>query len=128
MPKVTFAFEDGKHVTAEARFEDNLLSSAKRTGVDVDAPCNGNGTCGKCRMRVAEGALHAEKSRHLTDEEFEDGWCLACQSSVVEDVVIEVPKSASAFKADIRTADLSDPKVRQAFDDVITGLAQAGIS
>ena len=128
MPKVTFAFEDGKQVTAEARFEDNLLAIAKRTGVDVDAPCNGNGTCGKCRMRVAEGALHAEKSRHLTDEEFEDGWCLACQSSVVEDVVIEVPKSASAFKADIRTADLSDPKVRQAFDDVITGLAQAGIS
>ncbi len=128
MPKVTFAFEDGQKITVDARFEENLLAIAKRTGVAIDAPCNGNGSCGKCRVKVIAGEVNSSMSRHFTDEEYAEGWRLACQSSVIEDVTVEVPEAASAFKTDIRTADLSDPKIREAFDDVIAGLKEAGVS
>ena len=49
MPKVIFQIEGGKPVTAECNVGDNLLELARRSNVAIDAPCSGNGSCGKCR-------------------------------------------------------------------------------
>ena len=47
MPKVIFDIEGGKPVTAECNVGDNLLELARRSNVAIDAPCSGNGSCGK---------------------------------------------------------------------------------
>ena len=49
MFKVTFSFEDGSVVEAYANAGDNLLEVARGANVAIDAPCSGNGACGKCR-------------------------------------------------------------------------------
>ena len=45
--KVTFAFEDGSVVETYANEGDNLLEIAREANVAIDAPCSGNGACGK---------------------------------------------------------------------------------
>ncbi|MDR3161192.1 MAG: 2Fe-2S iron-sulfur cluster binding domain-containing protein, partial [Spirochaetaceae bacterium] len=30
--------------------DESLLEAAKRADIPLDAPCSGNGTCGKCRV------------------------------------------------------------------------------
>ena len=47
MPKVIFQIEGGKPVAAECNVGDNLLELARRSNVAIDAPCSGNGSCGK---------------------------------------------------------------------------------
>ena len=47
MFKVTFAFENGSTVEAFANAGDNLLEVARSANVAIDAPCSGNGACGK---------------------------------------------------------------------------------
>lgn len=49
MPNVTFSFEDGRKVTVSAVKGSNLLETARDANVVIDAPCSGNGACGKCR-------------------------------------------------------------------------------
>ena len=52
MFKVTFAFENGSTVEAFANAGDNLLEVARGANVAIDAPCSGNGACGKCRVQL----------------------------------------------------------------------------
>lgn len=54
MPRVTFTRFD---VEVEADSGERLLDVARRAGVPIPAPCNGRGICGRCAVRVLEGAL-----------------------------------------------------------------------
>jgi len=70
-----------------------VLEAAARGGLTIDTPCGGQGTCGKCRLRLSRGAgepTGAEREA-LSDEELRDGWRLACQSAVTEETVVDVP-------------------------------------
>ena len=50
MYKITFQIEGATPVIMEANKGDNLLELARRGNVAIDAPCSGNGSCGKCRV------------------------------------------------------------------------------
>ena len=78
---------------------DNLLELARRSNVAIDAPCSGNGSCGKCRVKLVEGQLESLKSRHITEEEYEAGWRLSCNCKVLTDCTVFVPDIASAYQS-----------------------------
>ena len=125
--KVTFQIEDANPVTIECNAGDNLLELARRANVAIDAPCSGNGSCGKCRVKLVEGRLESVKSRHISDEEYEAGWRLSCSSKVAGDCVVFVPDIASAYQSRMKTADLSSPKEIAIFEDCQTKLKNSGI-
>ena len=127
MPKVTFQIEGAAAVVAECNPGDNLLELARRSNVAIDAPCSGNGSCGKCRVKLVEGDLETIKSRHITEEEFEAGWRLSCNCKVVGDCVVFVPDIASAYQSRMKTADLSSPKEIAIFEDCQESLRYSGI-
>ena len=52
MSKVIFQIEGGNSVSIECNPGDNLLEVARRANVAIDAPCSGNGSCGKCRVKI----------------------------------------------------------------------------
>ena len=88
---------DGITVTLEEG--ENLLDGIRRAdGLRFEAPCNGRGMCGKCRVRIKDGdvlpAGEGEKSR-LSDEERTAGWRLACLTVPARDgetVTISLPE------------------------------------
>ena len=125
--KVTFQIEGATPVTIECNAGDNLLELARRANVAIDAPCSGNGSCGKCRVKLVEGQLETIKSRHITDEEYEAGWRLSCNSKVVGDCTVFVPDIASAYQSRMKTADLSSPKEIAIFENAKADLAASGI-
>ena len=125
--KVTFQIEGGSPVSIECNAGDNLLELARRANVAIDAPCSGNGSCGKCRVRLIEGQLESIKSRHISDEEYEAGWRLSCNSKVTGDCTVLVPDIASAYQSRMKTADLSSPKEIAIFEDAKQALLDSGI-
>ena len=126
--KVTFQIEGGSPVQIECNAGDNLLELARRANVAIDAPCSGNGSCGKCRVKLIEGALETIQSRHITDEEYEAGWRLSCNSKVLGDCTVFVPDIASAYQSRMKTADLSSPKEIAIFEDAKADLLNSGIA
>ena len=125
--KVTFQIEGSVPVILECNAGDNLLELARRGNVAIDAPCSGNGSCGKCRVKLIEGQLETIKSRHITDEEYDTGWRLSCNCKVMSDCVVFVPDIASAYQSRMKTADLSSPKEIAIFEDCKRQLMESGI-
>ena len=125
--KVTFQIEGSPSVTIECNAGDNLLQLARMANVAIDAPCSGNGSCGKCKVKLLEGQLDTIPSRHISEEEFAEGWRLSCNSKVISDCVVLVPDIASAYKSRMRTADLSSPKEIAIFEHTKEELLSSGI-
>ena len=126
--KVTFQIENAGPVIIDANPGDNLLELARRANVAIDAPCSGNGSCGKCRVKLLEGQLDTIPSRHISDEEFSEGWRLSCNCTVVGDVTVLVPDIASAYQSRMKTADLSSPQEVAIFTACQDSLKEAGIA
>ena len=126
--KVTFQIEGGSPVTIECNAGDNLLELARRANVAIDAPCSGNGSCGKCRVKLIEGQLETIPSRHISEEEFNEGWRLSCNCKVIGDVTVLVPDIASAYQSRMKTADLSSPQEIAIFEEAQANVQSSGIA
>ena len=127
MFKVTFSFEDGSVVEAFANAGDNLLEVARSANVAIDAPCSGNGACGKCRVQLKSGELESKKTLHISDEEYQAGWRLSCCSKISADVNVLVPDIASAYKSRMKVADLSSKEEIAIFENAKSDIQLAGI-
>ena len=127
--KITFDIEGGDRVEITAIPGEKLLDVAKKANVAIDAPCGGNGSCGKCRVRLAEGTLDSRMTRHISQEEYDAGWRLACESKVAEgDAVVFVPDIASAYRSRMKIADLSDESEIRIFNETKAEIFSAGPS
>ena len=125
--KVTFQIENAAPVVIEGNPGDNLLELARRANVAIDAPCSGNGSCGKCRVKLIEGEVDSFPSRHITADEYEAGWRLSCNCKVVTDCTVFVPDIASAYQSRMKTADLSSPEEIAIFEKTQSQLHESGI-
>jgi len=77
-----------------------LLEAAGRAGVVLQTPCGGQGTCGKCKVRILDGecVFSAAGERILSDEQVRQGYRLACHTYIENPLVIEIPPE-SRFEA-----------------------------
>ena len=125
---ITFRLTGSEPVTISATPEENLLDVARKANVAIDAPCSGNGACGKCRVRLVKGLLDSPINRHLTTEEYEAGWRLACCSKVAGDALIEVPDIASAYRSRMKMADLESPEEIAIFENLRKQMVEAGFT
>ena len=129
MYQVIFTFENGAApVTATAAPGETLLETARAANVAIDAPCSGNGSCGKCRVKLLEGSVEGLQTGHITDEEYADGWRLSCASKVVSDVTVLVPDIASAYQSRMKAADLSTGEEIAIFTRLEEDLKAAGVA
>lgn len=127
MNKVTFKFENSEDIIVFAAFGESLLEVARKTNVAIDAPCSGNASCGKCKVKLVGGELESKKTRHISDEEYEEGWRLACVSTISADTEVLVPDIASAYRSRMKVADLSSAEEVKIFDEAKAQIIEAGI-
>ena len=129
MYQVIFTFENGAApVTATAAPGETLLETARAANVAIDAPCSGNGSCGKCRVKLLEGSVEGLQTSHITDEDYAAGWRLSCASKVTSDVTVLVPDIASAYQSRMKTADLSTGEEIAIFTRLEEELKAAGVA
>jgi uncharacterized 2Fe-2S/4Fe-4S cluster protein (DUF4445 family) len=70
-----------------------LIDALKRVGVDIDASCGGQATCGKCAVRVVSGTVEGGEAQVLSKEQLAQGYVLACQARMSGTaLVLEVPE------------------------------------
>ncbi|QSX08353.1 DUF4445 domain-containing protein [Alkalibacter rhizosphaerae] len=105
MLNITVILENGDTKTIQGTFGDNLLDVLRDNGIGVYAPCNGNGTCGKCIVQVKEGSLRKETMGELSKERQDKGFVLSCMSYLMEDITIAIPDSSLVGAAKIKTAE-----------------------
>ena len=73
-----------------------ILEAAGRAGLTIDTPCGGEGTCGKCRLRITSGACEptAVQQDAFSADQLQEGWRLACQTAVTAETVAVIPQDS----------------------------------
>jgi len=129
MPTITFITNDNE-ISIAAVSGERLLDIARKANVAIDAPCSGNGSCGKCRVRIEanKSGLESDGSRHITYADYDLGWRLACETTVVGDAIVSVPDIASAYKSRLMTTDITSPHENAVFEKVKSTAEEAGFS
>ena len=127
MHTITFSIEGGDDHKVAAAFGANILEVAREAGISIDAPCGGAGTCGKCRVKLLEGEVEGGRN-HRKPQEYEEGWRLACQSTVCADAHFLVPAEAASFAHDIQTADLSTQAELDRYNHEVSNIFATGIA
>jgi uncharacterized 2Fe-2S/4Fe-4S cluster protein (DUF4445 family) len=86
-----------------------LYLAAAAAGILVEQPCGSQGTCGRCRVRVAEGAPPPTEAEclHFTDGELADGWRLGCQLVLDGPAAVEIPAVSRSLAGKSFGGDLS---------------------
>ena len=77
-----------------------LLQTLAANDIFLSSACGGGGTCAQCKCVVEEGGgemLPTEESC-FTRREAKEGWRLACQTPVKQDMKIEVPEEVFGVK------------------------------
>lgn len=100
MPVITFV---NQNKTIKVEKGTTLLEAARSAGVVVEAPCNGMGTCGKCKVNIGAGNLdkinYQDNLHKISDEELAEGYVLACQSEVLDDVSVVIESTEKQNKS-----------------------------
>ena len=108
MPAIRFE-PDGRVVRAEPG--ENLRLLANASGVFIRSDCNGDGTCGKCRVVIADhgeslGGLTYSERDLLSVREIQQGYRLACQVYVQEDLVVNIPEESGLRVRQVQSTGL----------------------
>jgi uncharacterized 2Fe-2S/4Fe-4S cluster protein (DUF4445 family) len=70
-----------------------LLEAARKAGIYLSSICGGDGYCGKCKVIIDEGQFQSRPTTLLTPDEIRENTVLACQTAILSDMVVTVPKS-----------------------------------
>jgi uncharacterized 2Fe-2S/4Fe-4S cluster protein (DUF4445 family) len=70
---------------------ENLLRAAVEAGVYIQASCGGEAFCGKCRVKIEKGEVESPRTPKISEEEYRQGFRLACQTKVLSDVEVGIP-------------------------------------
>ena len=67
-----------------------IYEGLQKTNLELDSECGGNGTCGKCKVRVITpiGPPDRQERKLLTSTEIENGIRLACRTPIRKSLVV----------------------------------------
>jgi uncharacterized 2Fe-2S/4Fe-4S cluster protein (DUF4445 family) len=102
MKKVTF-LPDQKEVEVDEGV--TLFEAAEKAGVYLNSLCGGEGVCGNCRVQITKGKAKADKHSlaFLSKEEIQNGYVLACQTQVKDDLEVVIPPQSRLEEEQILT-------------------------
>lgn len=101
-PKVRVVFQPSGR-KADVDQGTTLLQAAHEAGVLIQSVCGGEGKCGKCKVIVNGSTRNLSKITeaerlHLTPQETEAGYRLACQAKAAGNVTVTVPVESLGLK------------------------------
>ncbi len=105
-------------IQVEVEDNESLIRAAMEAGVHINASCGGGGVCGKCRVMIEEGQVEGGISEHLSEEDQEKGYRLACMSQVAGDIVVRIPVESQMDTGRLNAQVTSRHTAKEAYADV----------
>jgi uncharacterized 2Fe-2S/4Fe-4S cluster protein (DUF4445 family) len=118
MPTIEFLPADKR---VEAAHGTPLVTVARQAGVEIDLPCGGDGSCGRCVVRATGGEVETASLGRIPSAAVASGYVLACRTRIQDDpVTIELPEKTESRGqfADQDEPSLIDPGLLPTKDEI----------
>ncbi|MAX80566.1 MAG: NADH oxidase [Crocinitomicaceae bacterium] len=120
MANIALNFEDGVTRILEGLPYETVADTAYRLGINIPLDC-ADGACGTCKCHVKSGQFdpgdYIEDA--LTDEEFEQGYGLACQMIPESDLIVEIMASSAVCKVEIEAFQATIEKLEFPSSEIV---------
>ena len=91
----------------------NLLDAANAAGITLKSSCGGQGTCGRCCVKVLEGKVEGGNG-NMSKSKREEGYILACTATVDDgDVTVNFPESSRLSEHQVLLDDSLDEVIKE---------------
>ncbi|MDO9574123.1 MAG: ASKHA domain-containing protein [Candidatus Contubernalis sp.] len=108
--KVKVKVKDFQELTAAT--DESLYKSISSAGIVLEASCGGNGTCGKCKIKVLEGEVIDKNG--MPAKSAEDGFHLACQIFPFSDLTIDkIKQMGVSAKGEVSKINIAKKDLQQ---------------
>jgi uncharacterized 2Fe-2S/4Fe-4S cluster protein (DUF4445 family) len=91
----------------------SLLEAAHKAGVTIRSECSGKGTCGKCRVIIRDKSavtkITEDEDKHLSLEEIDLGYRLACRTIPKKSMKVMIPEESRLLARKIQVSGLEIP-------------------
>ncbi|MGB9629331.1 MAG: ASKHA domain-containing protein, partial [Thermodesulfobacteriota bacterium] len=99
--------------------ERSIREASIEIGENIEGPCGGKGTCGKCKVKIEDGffekyginssikslsPISSAEKEFLSHEDEKNGFRLACQARIFGDIVVWIPEESRLRRQVIRKA------------------------
>jgi uncharacterized 2Fe-2S/4Fe-4S cluster protein (DUF4445 family) len=68
-----------------------LVDAVQKAYLPLPFPCGGEGTCGNCKVQIIQGTYKAKTTATLSQQLIAEGFALACQTEIKDDLVVVLP-------------------------------------
>jgi uncharacterized 2Fe-2S/4Fe-4S cluster protein (DUF4445 family) len=73
-----------------------LLDAIREAEIEIESPCGGKGTCGKCIVRIISGNVDSDSLGVLSASAVSRGYVLACKTKTLDEpVTVEISEQIS---------------------------------
>lgn len=100
-----YVTQNGAESLISSEAGESFLSALRRGGADIAAPCGGNGTCGRCKIRVTGTAKELQSNAPDLPLKYNGGELLACRFTASGDCKVVIPDDT---KMNIQTGGVGD--------------------
>lgn len=86
----------------------NILRNIMESNYEINAPCGGNGTCGKCKIKILKGEfsdISKNEKILLSEKEINNGIRLACMTEFKNEIEIEVVEKEEFYEKTLSKID-----------------------
>ncbi|MFO7783634.1 MAG: ASKHA domain-containing protein [Thermodesulfobacteriota bacterium] len=91
-----------------------VAEAAQKADVYINNLCGGEGVCGECRVRIVEGTATQDEnaSAFFSSRELEEGYVLACQTGIHDDLSVEISAESMLDEEQIMTGETREEVVQ----------------
>ncbi|HZK25160.1 MAG TPA: ASKHA domain-containing protein [Oscillospiraceae bacterium] len=90
MDKITVLFNPD-NLAVQVEPGTSLLHAANLAGIELVSSCGGDGTCGRCLVKVQDGHVRVKGTGNISSRAKQAGLVLACQTFAEGNVVVDIP-------------------------------------
>ncbi len=90
----------GTNKRFEVKEGEEIYKTLKRNDIYLAAPCGGNGTCGRCKVKVLAGKYKVISYGKLDQKERQKGIVLACLTIPEKNTLIDIPEESKLVVGD----------------------------
>jgi Na+-transporting NADH:ubiquinone oxidoreductase subunit F len=98
--RVQIRINDNEAYTIVTQIGEKLLNVLSGNKIFLPSACGGGGTCGMCKVKVLAGGgeLLPTESAHINRRQAQEGYRLACQLAVKNDLRLAIPEEIFAIR------------------------------
>jgi len=70
-----------------------LLDAIRKAEIEIESPCGGKGTCGKCIVQITSGKVDSDSAGILSESAVRRGYVLACKTKIPDTpITVDIPE------------------------------------